>query len=201
MKIIRRSSGKAVKGSSVRSRMAKSSLVRTLSAQGKPEVSRSKQRKAAASGNAKPQSRKRNRRMVGARATTTRAVFSTGILRRNPDTTYALVDLVNLGTTIANRMTVQVFDWSSGLPVALNLSPCNTTKCLVSLAPGTSNFVFADVSGVEFKYEVRISRAAFNRNVILNVSGLSAEPMTPQVGNNVLQLQLFRIKRRSCNCQ
>ncbi|QHW35081.1 hypothetical protein GZH47_13295 [Paenibacillus rhizovicinus] len=139
--------------------------------------------------------------MVGARATTTRAVFSTGILRRNPDTTYALVDLVNLGTTIANRMTVQVFDWSSGLPVALNLSPCNTTKCLVSLAPGTSNFVFADVSGVEFKYEVRISRAAFNRNVILNVSGLSAEPMTPQVGNNVLQLQLFRIKRRSCNCQ
>lgn len=124
-------------------------------------------------------------------------VYTTGLLRRNPDTHYALVDLVNLGTTIAKRMTVQVFDWSSGLPVALELTPCQTTKCLVSLAPGTSDFVYADVSGVAFKYEVRIARHAANANVVLNVSGLSDEPMTPQVGNNVLQLGLFRIKHGS----
>ncbi|NBC72091.1 hypothetical protein GT003_24100 [Paenibacillus sacheonensis] len=134
--------------------------------------------------------------MVGARATTKRTVFSTGILRRNPGTSYALVDLVNLGSTSAKRITVQIFDWSSGLPVALDLTPCNSAKCLVSLAPGTSSFAYADVSGVAFKYEVRITRAAFNRNVILNVTGLSSEPMAPQTGNNVLQQQLFRLKRR-----
>lgn len=200
MAIMRKTARTAVKAGSVRSRMAKSSLTRTRSAQGKPAVSRSKQRKAAARQAADSRSRTRNRRMAGARATTTRAVFSTGILRRNPGTTFALVDLVNLGAATANRMTVQVFDWSSGLPVALNLTPCDTTKCFVSLAPGTSNFVYADVSGVEFKYEVRITRAAFNRNVVFNVSGLSGEPLTPQVGNNVLQLQLFRVKRRNCGC-
>ncbi|WP_308639942.1 hypothetical protein [Paenibacillus silvisoli] len=123
-----------------------------------------------------------------------RAVYTTGILRRNPGTNFALVDLVNLGSFNALRMTVQVFDWSSGLPVPLTLTPCNTAKCFVSLAPGTSNFVYADVSGVQYKYEVRISRRASNRNVILNVFGLSQEPLTPQTGNNVLQHALVRIK-------
>ncbi|SDX33007.1 hypothetical protein [Paenibacillus sp. CF384] len=123
-----------------------------------------------------------------------RAVYSTGILRRNPGTNFALVDLVNLGYKNALRMCVQVFDWSSGLPVALKVSPCNTTKCFVPLAPGTSNFVYADVSSVSYKYEVRISRSTANRNVILNVFGLSKEPLTPQTGNNVLQHALVRIK-------
>ncbi|WP_201755318.1 hypothetical protein [Paenibacillus glycinis] len=136
-----------------------------------------------------------------------RIVFSTGILRRNPCTAFALVDLANLGATVARRMTVQVFDWSRGLPVALKLLPCNSTRCFVSLAPGTADFVYADVTGVEFKYEVRISKASVNRNVILNVSGLSAEPMTPQTGDNVLHHQLFRITGRigsiesGCGCR
>ncbi|MBP3965398.1 hypothetical protein [Paenibacillus lignilyticus] len=128
------------------------------------------------------------------RSSYSRAVFSTGILRRNPGTNFALVDLVNLGFANALRMKVQVFDWSSGLPVALTLTPCNTTKCFVSLAPGTSNFVYADVSSVQYKYEVRISRSTANRKVILNVFGLSQEPLTPQTGNNVLQHALVRIR-------
>ncbi|SEO34959.1 hypothetical protein [Paenibacillus sp. OV219] len=134
---------------------------------------------------------------TGCKRTPVRAVFSTGILRRNPGTNFALVDLVNLGKTIAREMRVQVFDWSSGLPVPLTLSPCNTTTCLVSLAPGTSNFVYADVSNVQFRYEVRITRRSVNRNVILNVTGLGEQPtLTPQTGNNVLQHGLVRLKRR-----
>ncbi|MFC4812475.1 hypothetical protein [Paenibacillus sp. GCM10023250] len=134
-----------------------------------------------------------------------RAVFTTGILRRNPGTRYALVDLVNLGATVARCMTVQVFDWSNGLPVALNVTPCDAKVCNVSLAPGTSNFVYADISGVQFKYEVRIARPVRNRNLVLNVWGLSSEPLTPQIGNNVLQHQLFRVKADAfhpgCGCR
>ncbi|SFI77377.1 hypothetical protein SAMN02799624_02118 [Paenibacillus sp. UNC496MF] len=128
-----------------------------------------------------------------------RTVFTTGILRRHPGTTYALVDFVNLSARVARCMTVQIFDWSSGLPVALNVTPCDAKKCNVSLAPGTSNFVYADISSVQFKYEVRIAKPARNNNVVLNVWGLSSEPLVPQFGNNVLQHQLFRIKAGSLN--
>ncbi|MBO7745702.1 hypothetical protein I8J29_15935 [Paenibacillus sp. MWE-103] len=128
-----------------------------------------------------------------------RTVLTTGILRRHPGTTYALVDFVNLSARVARCMTVQIFDWSSGLPVALNITPCDAKKCNVSLAPGTSNFVYADISSVQFKYEVRVAKPARNRNVVLNVWGLSSEPLIPQFGNNVLQHQLFRIKAGSLN--
>ncbi|REE86481.1 hypothetical protein A8990_11090 [Paenibacillus taihuensis] len=105
----------------------------------------------------------------GCRRVPVRTVFTTGILRRNPGTNFALVDLVNLGKTIAREMKVEVFDWSSGLPVPLTLTPCNQAACLVSLAPGMSNFVFADVSNAQFKYEVRISRRTVNFSLNLCV--------------------------------
>ncbi|MFH5187305.1 hypothetical protein ACHHV8_34645 [Paenibacillus sp. TAB 01] len=120
-------------------------------------------------------------------------LFSTGILRRNPNTSFALVDVMNLGSGTISDIAVQVFDWSSGTAVPLNVSPCELPVCKVTLSPRTSDFLYADVSGVEFKYEVRISLPR-HANVLLNVTGVSAAPFTPQVGDNVLQHNLVEIR-------
>ncbi|MFC5653129.1 hypothetical protein ACFPYJ_29265 [Paenibacillus solisilvae] len=125
-----------------------------------------------------------------------RKTFSTGILRRNPAAVYALVDVLNLGSATANDIAVQVFDWSSGVAVPLPVVPCNTPICKVTLFSGRSTFLYADVSKVEFKYEVRITRLAANKNVILNVTGVSGTPFTPQAGGTVLQHSLVEVKRK-----
>lgn len=104
-----------------------------------------------------------------------RVTFSTGILRRPNKTKFALVDVVNFNKKCSCSVTVQVFDWSTG-------SPSNK-----------SVFLFADVSKVRFKYEVRITQHK-DRKLVANVTGVTNAPFTPQEGDTVLQRSLIRIK-------
>ncbi|MDQ0899589.1 hypothetical protein [Paenibacillus sp. V4I7] len=123
-----------------------------------------------------------------------RVTLSTGILRRPNKTKFALVDVVNFNRERSRRVTVQVFDWSTGSPIPLKVSPCNNTKqCTVTVAGGKSVFLFADVSKVRFKYEVRITQH-HDRKLVTNVTGVTNAPFTPQEGDTVLQSSLIRIK-------
>lgn len=121
--------------------------------------------------------------------------YSTGILRRPAKTKFALVDVVNLSKERLRIVTVQVFDWSNGSPVPLKVSPCGAKKCSVKVAPNKSVFLYADVSRVQFKYEVRLTRNA-DRKLISNVFGVTKAPFTPQEGDTVLQRNLVRIRDR-----
>ncbi|EFM08622.1 conserved hypothetical protein [Paenibacillus curdlanolyticus YK9] len=127
------------------------------------------------------------------RTATTLATYTTGILRRPPGTQFALVDAVNL-SAFSRSVTVRVYDWSSGTPVALPVFPCETRSCTLWLGANRSDFLYADVSNVQFKYEVRITRLA-DRNLVTNVFGVSNTPFTPQTGGTVLQKNLVRIRR------
>ncbi|OXM84969.1 hypothetical protein CF651_18020 [Paenibacillus rigui] len=122
-----------------------------------------------------------------------RKTLTTGVLRRNPNTQFALVDVANLSYDTVNEIAVQVFDWSSGSAVPLAVQPCELEVCKVALSPNSSDFLYADVSGVEFKYEVRITLPR-EANVLVNVTGVSEAPFTPQVGDNVLQHSLVEIR-------
>jgi hypothetical protein len=122
-----------------------------------------------------------------------RVTLSTGILRRPNKTKFALVDVVNFNRERSRRVTVQVFDWSTGSPIPLKVSPCNTKQCTVTVAGGKSVFLFADVSKVRFKYEVRITQH-HDRKLVTNVTGVTNAPFTPQEGDTVLQRSLIRIK-------
>ncbi|WP_246070527.1 hypothetical protein [Paenibacillus kobensis] len=144
-----------------------------------------KNKKAAAAGYGHKRARK---------STPVVATFTTGILRRNPGTNFAVVDAVNLSRLSSRRVAVQVIDWSNGTPVALPVSPCNRNRCVVTVPVNMSRFLFADVSNVAFTYEVRVTRIV-DRNLVTNVFGLSNTPLTPQTGNNVLERELVRLRR------
>lgn len=122
-----------------------------------------------------------------------RVKYSTGILRRPPRTRFALVDVVNLNTACSRSITVQVFDWSNGSPIPLKVSPCGVKKCTVMVAPNKSVFLFADVSRVSFKYEVRITQHS-DHKLITNVYGVTNAPFTPQEGGTVLQRNLVKLQ-------
>jgi len=119
------------------------------------------------------------------------AVYSTGILRRNPRTRFALVDAVNLGR-LSRRITVEVIDWSTGSPKPLKVFPCNKVRCTQTVGANKSVFLYADVSGVQFKYEVRITQPA-NSRLITNVFGVTKTPFKPLQGGTVLQHDLVKI--------
>lgn len=121
-----------------------------------------------------------------------RTTLSTGILRRPKKTKFALVDVVNLDKEHSRTVTVQVFDWSTGSPIPLKVSPCGTKGCRVTIERNKSVFLFADVSKVSFKYEVRITHHG-DHKLITNVFGVTNAPFTPQEGDTVLQRNLIRI--------
>ncbi|MCM3626958.1 hypothetical protein M3194_06235 [Paenibacillus glycanilyticus] len=97
------------------------------------------------------------------------ATYTTGILRRNTNTNYAIVDMVNLNRYGSRKVKVQIYDWSNGTPVALPVYPCRTA---VTVEPNRSTYTYADVSKVSFKYEVRITRV-IDPNLVNNVFGLN----------------------------
>jgi hypothetical protein len=118
-------------------------------------------------------------------------VYTTGILRKSPRTRYALVDAVNLGPTSRN-ITVQVIDWSSGSPVPLKVVPCGKKRCTQTVGPNKSVFLYADVSKVQFKYEVRIIQPV-NCRFVTNVFGVTQMTFKPLEGGTVLQHDLVKI--------
>ncbi|WP_036604929.1 hypothetical protein [Paenibacillus assamensis] len=118
--------------------------------------------------------------------------YSTGILRKAPRTNYALVDVVNVNNRHSRSVTVQVFDWSDGNPVPLKLVPYSLRTCRIRVGPNKSIYVYADVSKVKFKYEVRITQSDA-RDLISNVTGVTKVTFAPQAGDTVLQHNLVRI--------
>lgn len=120
-------------------------------------------------------------------------VYTTGILRKSPRTRFALVDAVNLGR-FSRNITVQVIDWSSGSPVPLKVVPCNKKRCTQTVMPNKSVFLYADVSKVQFKYEVRITQPV-NCRFVTNVFGVTKTPFRPLEGGTVLQHDLVKIGR------
>ncbi|MCY9668482.1 hypothetical protein M5X11_26745 [Paenibacillus alginolyticus] len=104
-----------------------------------------------------------------------------------------LMSLTLINKKCSRRVTVQVFDWSTGSAIPLKVSPCNRKNCTVTVAPHKSVFLFADVSKVKFKYEVLITQL-HDRKLVTNVTGVTNAPFTPQEGDTVLQRSLIKIK-------
>ena len=115
--------------------------------------------------------------------------LSTGILRRHSATLFLTVDAMNVDPDDIRRVTVEMFDWSSGSPVLLPLIDPSTQ----TLPPNRYvTFRSAALPPGVFAYEVRIIRPR-DRDVVTNVFGLSAIVFNPQEGNNVLQHDLAKL--------
>lgn len=115
--------------------------------------------------------------------------LSTGILRRHSATLFLTVDAMNVDPDDTRRVTVEMFDWSSGSPVLLPLVDPSTQ----TLPPNRYvTFRSAALPPALFAYEVRIIRPR-DRDVVTNVFGLSAIVFNPQEGNNVLQHDLAKL--------
>lgn len=115
--------------------------------------------------------------------------LSTGILRRHSATLFLTVDAMNVDPDDIHRVTVEMFDWSSGSPVLLPLIDPSTR----TLAPNQYVTFRSEALPPElFAYEVRIIRPK-DRDVVTNVFGLSAIVFNPQEGNNVLQHDLAKL--------
>ncbi|MFS0862593.1 hypothetical protein [Fredinandcohnia sp. 179-A 10B2 NHS] len=119
-----------------------------------------------------------------------RDILSTGLLRRHSDTLFLVVDAMNADPDDSRRVTVQMFDWSTGSPVQLPMStpgtqtlPPNQARTFLSQALPNSTFV----------YEVRVIHPD-DKDVVTNVFGLSTFPFNPQEGNNVVQHDLAELK-------
>ncbi|PEJ62937.1 hypothetical protein [Bacillus toyonensis] len=115
--------------------------------------------------------------------------LSTGVLRRHSATLFLTVDAMNVDPDDTHRVTVEMFDWSSGSPVLLPLVDPSTR----TLAPNQYvTFRSAALPPGLFAYEVRIIHPN-DRDVVTNVFGLSAIVFNPQEGNNVLQHDLAKL--------
>lgn len=115
--------------------------------------------------------------------------LSTGVLRRHSATLFLTVEAMNVDPDDTRRVTVEMFDWSSGSPVLLPLIDSLTQ----TLPPNRYvTFRSAALPPALFAYEVRIIRPK-DRDVVTNVFGLSAIIFNPQEGNNVLQHDLAKL--------
>lgn len=119
-------------------------------------------------------------------------VQSTGVLRREPQTLSAVINLVNLGFK-SQFVVVEVWDWSSySNPVQLPVLIGNNepVQFPYALAPNNLAVMYADLTDVLF-YEVRIF-VPKHQNIIVNTFGRNAL-LAAQEGNTVLNSQLVRI--------
>ncbi|MGE1166335.1 hypothetical protein ACQJ0Y_24540 [Peribacillus simplex] len=117
-------------------------------------------------------------------------ILSTGILRRHSNTLFLTVEAMNVDPDDFRDVTVQMFDWSSGAPVALPL----TTPTSQTIPPNQGrSFISAALPAGTFVYEVRIIHPD-DKDVVTNVFGLSSFPFDPQEGNNALQHDLAELK-------
>ena len=117
---------------------------------------------------------------------------STGVLRREPDTVTAVVNLVNVDDS-NHDVTVEVWDWSSySNPVMLPVLIGNNeiVDFPYFLAPENLAVMYADITGVLF-YEIVISHPD-EENIIVNCFGRSPN-LTAQEGNTVLDNQLVQL--------
>ena len=121
--------------------------------------------------------------------------FSTGVLRREPGTVSAVINLVNLDNE-DHGVTVEVWNWSSysnptKLPVLIgNNVPVSFPY---TLAAENLAVMYTNLTGILF-YEIRIIHAR-ERNIIVNSFGRNAL-LAAQEGNTVLNHQLVKVDLR-----
>lgn len=119
-------------------------------------------------------------------------ILSTGVLRREPGTVSAVINLANLADK-DQKVTVEVWNWSSysnpvKLPVLIGNNEPVQFPCI--LAPQNLAVMYTDLSGVLF-YEIRIIQSK-EQNIITNCFGRSAT-LVAQEGNTVLDHQLVKL--------
>ena len=91
--------------------------------------------------------------------------LSTGVLRRHSATLFLTVEAMNVDPDDTRRVTVEMFDWSSGSPVLLPLIDPSTQ----TLPPNRYvTFRSATLPPALFAYEVRIIRPK-DKDVVTNV--------------------------------
>ena len=109
-------------------------------------------------------------------------VRSTGVLKKNPFTTFAHTEIMNRGSSPIT-VTVMVFDWDSNSPVRIG----NST---VTIPANTLRFFNTSLVGVADHYEVVVILPT-SSNVIVNHFGIAGD--VPQVGNVVLDRDFISI--------
>jgi hypothetical protein len=122
--------------------------------------------------------------------------LSTGVLRKEPGTASAVINLSNVGQSTKD-VTVEVWNWSSySNPVQLPVLIGNNVAVdfPYQLAPENLAVMYTNLTGVLF-YEIRIIRPK-GENLIVNCFGRSTN-LTAQEGNTVLNNQLVKIKDSS----
>lgn len=119
--------------------------------------------------------------------------LTTGILRREPETVSAVVNLSNLDRR-SRYITVEVWDWSSySNPTKLPVLIGNNLPIYFPYLLASNNLavLYTDLSNVLF-YEIRFIHRK-ERNIVTNAFGRNAT-LEAQPGNTVLDSQLTRIK-------
>lgn len=117
-------------------------------------------------------------------------ILSTGVLRRNSNTLFLTVEALNVDPDDSRAVSVQMFNWSTGSPVALPL----ITPATQTLPPNRyRTFISAALPAGLFAYEVRVIHP-YDKDVVTNVFGLSSDPFDLREGNNVVQHDLAKLK-------
>lgn len=116
--------------------------------------------------------------------------LSTGVLRRHSSTQFLTVEAVNVDPDDSRSVSVLMFDWSSGLPVILPMVDPSTVTI-----PSNQYRTFRSfqLPPTLYAYEVRILHPK-DRDVVVNVFGLSDIAFDPQSGNNAMQHALAVVK-------
>lgn len=127
-----------------------------------------------------------------------KVILSTGVLQREPLTTCATVNIVNLNKQGFEYITVEVWDWSNySDPIKLPLYYYDNVLVPLPYKLEAENLAifYADLNAAgTHLYEIRISYSG-NHNIIFNCFGRdSGDPSASQVGNTVLQSSLIKLQ-------
>ncbi|TYS18819.1 hypothetical protein FZC78_04765 [Rossellomorea vietnamensis] len=118
-------------------------------------------------------------------------VYTTGVLRRQPDTVTATVNLMNFCSTA--DIWVEVWDWSSYINpqrITVLIGDNDEVHFPYCLRPKSLAVMYAPLQEVTF-YEVRVVHAAGN-NLIANAFGRNLD-LEAQEGNTVLDSQFVTV--------
>lgn len=130
--------------------------------------------------------------MKGVIIVSKRITLSTGVLRVEPGTVSAVVNLVNLDNR-RHQVRVEVWNWSLySIPTLLPVLIGDDVPVSFPyvLEPNNLAVMYANLTGVLF-YEIRVSYSE-NKNIITNCFGRSGT-LAAQEGNTVLDYQLVQI--------
>ena len=92
-------------------------------------------------------------------------ILSTGVIKKDPTSNIAHIEVVNLDSDDTRKVIVQAFDWDSNSPVAIPVTPSGT----VTINPNT--LVSFDVFLIDVinHFEVRITFVKTSEDVVANV--------------------------------